>query len=71
MKRITRKNLEEIKANSLFSIKFVEKRGIIVSVILYFSGKVVMEMSAKTRKKQNKNEKNKQEIDSDTMDFSG
>ena len=28
-------------------------------------------MSAKTRKKQNKNEKNKQEIDSDTMDFSG
>ena len=71
MKRITRKNLEEIKANSLFSIKFVEKRGIIVSVILYFSGKVVMEMSAKTRKKQNKNEKNKQEIASDTMDFSG
>ena len=71
MKRITRKNLEEIKANSLFSIKFVEKRGIIVSVTLYFSGKVVMEMSAKTRKKQNKNEKNKQEIDSDTMDFSG
>ena len=53
MKRITRKNLEEIKANSLFSIKFVEKRGIIVSVILYFSGK--MEMSAKTRTKQNKN----------------
>ena len=55
MKRITRKNLEEIKANSLFSIKFVDKRGIIVSVILYFSEKVVMEMSAKTRTKQNKN----------------